>query len=76
MKELQKEELMRGIDEDDVEIHRCERILGYNKRKSKNIPKVFRVEGLDCTCVTSFENYNLLQFNSFFRMQFGFEMNF
>ncbi|MCP9263516.1 Nucleolar MIF4G domain-containing protein 1 [Dirofilaria immitis] len=42
-----KEELMRGIDEDDIEIHRYERILGYKKRKSKNMPKVFRAEGLD-----------------------------
>ncbi|VDP23002.1 unnamed protein product [Onchocerca flexuosa] len=47
MKEIRKEELMRGIDEDDMEIHRYERILGYNKRKSKNMPKVFRAEGLD-----------------------------
>ncbi|VDN91557.1 unnamed protein product [Brugia pahangi] len=43
----QREELIRGIDEDDMEIHRYERILGYNKRKSKNMPKVFRTEGLD-----------------------------
>ncbi|EJD74642.1 nucleolar MIF4G domain-containing protein 1 [Loa loa] len=47
MKQLRQEELMRGIDEDDIEIHRYERILGYNKRKSKNMPKVFRIEGLD-----------------------------
>uniref|UniRef100_A0AAF5Q4Z4 MI domain-containing protein n=2 Tax=Wuchereria bancrofti TaxID=6293 RepID=A0AAF5Q4Z4_WUCBA len=46
MKQL-REELVRGIDEDDMEIHRYERILGYNKRKSKNMPKVFRTEGLD-----------------------------
>lgn len=49
MKQRRKEELMRDIDEDDIEIHRYERILGYNKRKSKNMPKVFRAEGLDCT---------------------------
>uniref|UniRef100_A0A0R3RZV3 MI domain-containing protein n=1 Tax=Elaeophora elaphi TaxID=1147741 RepID=A0A0R3RZV3_9BILA len=47
VQQLQKEELMQGITEDDIEIHRYERILGYNKRKSKNIPKVFRIEGLD-----------------------------
>uniref|UniRef100_A0A2K6VPL7 MI domain-containing protein n=1 Tax=Onchocerca volvulus TaxID=6282 RepID=A0A2K6VPL7_ONCVO len=47
MKQRRKEELMRDIDEDDIEIHRYERILGYNKRKSKNMPKVFRAEGLD-----------------------------
>lgn len=41
---------MQGINEDEIEIHRYERILGYNKRKSKNMPKVFRIEGLDCAC--------------------------
>ncbi|CAG9538366.1 unnamed protein product [Cercopithifilaria johnstoni] len=47
MQQLRKEELIRGINEDNIEIHRYERILGYNKRKSKNMPKVFRTEGLD-----------------------------
>lgn len=60
--QLRKEELMRGIDEDDVEIHRYERILGYNKRKSKKMPKVFRIEGLDCACFIVLDKYNLLHF--------------
>ncbi|KAL3999147.1 MA3 domain family protein [Acanthocheilonema viteae] len=42
-----RKELIRGIDKDDMEIYRYERILGYSKRKSKKMPKVFRIEGLD-----------------------------
>ncbi len=61
----QREELIRGIDEDDMEIHRYERILGYNKRKSKNMPKVFRTEGLDCAyfiVLVKHNRYTLLFF--------------
>uniref|UniRef100_A0A915PX94 MI domain-containing protein n=1 Tax=Setaria digitata TaxID=48799 RepID=A0A915PX94_9BILA len=47
LEQIRKEELIRGIDKDNVEIHRYERILGYKKRKSKNMPEVFRAEGLD-----------------------------
>ncbi|VDK79567.1 unnamed protein product [Litomosoides sigmodontis] len=47
VQQLRREKLIRGINEDDTEIHRYERILGYNKRKSKNMPKIFRTEGLD-----------------------------
>ncbi|VDM94939.1 unnamed protein product [Thelazia callipaeda] len=46
-KEVCKDDLKQDIDEDDIEIHRYERLLGYNKRKSQNIPQVFRAEGLD-----------------------------
>lgn len=47
VEQVRKERLLRAIDEDNVEIHRYEKILGYNKRKSKNMPQVFRAEGLD-----------------------------
>lgn len=60
MQQLRREKLIRGINEDDTEIHRYERILGYNKRKSKNMPKVFRAEGLDCLCFTTHYKYILL----------------
>ncbi|KHN76842.1 Nucleolar MIF4G domain-containing protein 1 [Toxocara canis] len=42
-----KEELKRSIEEDEAQIKRYETLLGYKKRKSKNMPQVFRAEGLD-----------------------------
>uniref|UniRef100_A0A183E5Q0 MI domain-containing protein n=1 Tax=Gongylonema pulchrum TaxID=637853 RepID=A0A183E5Q0_9BILA len=46
-KQISRENLLQCINEDDIEIHRYEKLLGYKKRKSKNMPQVFRAEGLD-----------------------------
>lgn len=35
-------------DEDEREAKYYSKLLGYNKRKSKNMPQVFKAEGLDC----------------------------
>uniref|UniRef100_F1KUD3 Nucleolar MIF4G domain-containing protein 1 n=1 Tax=Ascaris suum TaxID=6253 RepID=F1KUD3_ASCSU len=41
------EDLKRSIEEDEAQIKRYATLLGYKKRKSKNMPQVFRAEGLD-----------------------------
>lgn len=38
----------RLLREDDAEIKHLSKLLGYKKRKSKSIPKIFAAEGLDC----------------------------
>uniref|UniRef100_A0A0N5AU79 MI domain-containing protein n=1 Tax=Syphacia muris TaxID=451379 RepID=A0A0N5AU79_9BILA len=42
-----KFEMVRALREDEAEIKKFSKLLGYNKRKNKGIPKVFAAEGLD-----------------------------
>lgn len=37
------------LEEEDREIKKYAKLLGYSKRQSKNQPKVFEAEGLDGT---------------------------
>ncbi|MCP4057810.1 MAG: hypothetical protein GY738_10945 [Pseudoalteromonas sp.] len=43
---MAQKELLRA---EEKELKRYAKKLGYNKRKSKSLPKVFVAEGLDCT---------------------------
>ncbi|VDK17505.1 unnamed protein product [Anisakis simplex] len=46
-KKRRREEIKRGLEEDEAQIKRFATLLGYKKRKSRNMPQVFRAEGLD-----------------------------
>ncbi len=48
MKRVRTMAIRAQIKEDDLQIRHYSKLLRYNRRKSKNMPKIFIAEGLDC----------------------------